>query len=95
MTKRTLTLATLAVCVGVIGFAFATQSRADNEGFNWQAYDTITRSSPGGWMSYRLDAERNACTQKKAYPNHVVQIKRMRSTEQFSQAIVFVPNYSC
>lgn len=92
MTKRLLTLTNLAACVGVIVIAFVTPTRADNEGYNWQAYDNNTRSSPGGWLAYRHDAERIGCTHKRSFPTHYVVLKRWKTTESWDRAVVMALN---
>ena len=89
---RKLGAATISLSIAI---GMTVTARADNEGYNWQAYDTVQRASPGGWMSYRHDAENNACRQKKAYPANVIIIKKVKSTASWDTAITVEPNYRC
>ncbi len=44
--------------------------------YNWRAYDTVTRQSPGGWVNALQSALNLGCNQKKAFPNNRVVIQQ-------------------
>lgn len=71
-------IVTAFVAIGALAGIASTFALADPEGYMHRAWCLTERLSPGGWMSYRHDAQNHADGHRTAYPGHTVVIERMK-----------------
>lgn len=77
MTKLTKRHVISAMGIGAAAVvAGVTLSPSQAASTNWRAWDTVTRSSPGGWLSQRAYAVRQARAWKRRFPGHRIEIHR-------------------